>query len=62
MSYVDPSLGHATRLTPAQTPGASCVKKFILQNEAYPDFDIGRDWLILFSPNLSLSETRRSLM
>ena len=46
MSYVDPSLGHVTRLTPAQTPGAS-----ILQNEAYPDFDIGRDWLILFSPN-----------
>ena len=26
-------------------------------NEAYPDFDKARDWLVLFSPRPSISET-----
>ena len=51
MSYVDPTLGHVNRLTPSSNAWSVLFKKFILQNEAYPDFDIGRDWLILFSPN-----------
>ena len=44
------SLGHASRLTPAQTLEHP-VEIFTLQNEAYPDFDKARDWLILFPPN-----------
>ena len=45
------SVGHASLLTPAQTPWSILFSKFTLQNKAYPDFDKACDWLISFSSN-----------